>query len=437
MQTQAIEKSEDAVEAAPASGPDRAPARGPLRVLLIEDNPADARLIQIMLEEAGTGLFKIESVDRLEAGLEKLSQGGHEVVLSDLTLPDSKGLETFERIHKHMPGIPIIVLSGLNDTTLAVQAVHEGAQDYLIKGQVDGQLLVRSMRYAIERKRMSEQLAAYAEELRSKNAQLEADFNMAREIQEIFLPHQYPTFPSWVAPKESALKFSHRYLPAAAVGGDFFDLFSITETTAGVFICDVMGHGMRAALVTAIMRGLIEELMPVAADPGKFLTEINRSLHAILKRTKEPFLATAFYLVADISSSEVRFSNAGHPSPFILRRESGVVEPLKAADARHGPALGLFDKSSYPNCHSPLVKNDLLFLFTDGLYEATNSEGLEYGVTRLNAALRNRLNLPTDQLLDGLLAEVQLFSGRSDFDDDVCMVGVEATQVGVRFERGG
>jgi len=95
----------------------------------------------------------------------------------------------------------------------------------LIKGQVDGQLLVRAMRYAIERKRMSEQLGHYAEELRSKNAQLEADFNMAREIQQIFLPHQYPTFPHWAAPEQSALRFSHRYLPAAAVAETFLIFF--------------------------------------------------------------------------------------------------------------------------------------------------------------------------------------------------------------------
>jgi len=285
------------------------------------------------------------------------------------------------------------------------------------------------MRYAIERKQMSQQLARYAEELREKNAQLEADFNMAREIQEVFLPHQYPTFPHSVAPEQSAIRFCHRYLPAAAVGGDFFDIFAITDTTAGVFICDVMGHGMRAALVTAIMRGLLEELMPVAADAGKFLTEINRSLHAILRRTQEPFLATAFYAVADVASGEVRFSNAGHPSPFLVRQNSGVVEPLKLLDPRHGPALGLFDKAVYPTCRSPIAVNDVLLLFTDGLFEAENHAHEEYGQERLLDAVRRNASLQCEGLFDALLAEVQRFSSRKVFEDDVCLVGLEVKRV--------
>src|SRR5206468_6538504 len=111
--------------------------------------------------------FRVEHLDRLSTGLRRLAEEGNGIglILSDLSLPDSEGLETFSRLHARAPKVPIILLSGLNDTTVAVQAVHEGAQDYLIKGQVDGQLLVRAMRYAIERKRMSAQLAHYAEEL--------------------------------------------------------------------------------------------------------------------------------------------------------------------------------------------------------------------------------------------------------------------------------
>jgi len=413
-------------ETAPQNAVQQKSAPRRIRALLIEDNPGDARLIEMMLAEADADSFEVRRVERLEHGLQELGSGNIDIVLSDLSVPDSHGLETFQRLHARAPHVPIIVLSGLNDTSVALNAVHQGAQDYLIKGQVDGQLLARAMRYAIERKRMSEQLHRYAAELREKNAQLESYFNMAREIQQIFLPNQYPTFPHSVSPEDSALKFSHRYIPAAAVGGDFFDIFAITDSTAGVFICDVMGHGMRAALITAIMRGLIEELMPVAADAGRFLTEINRSLRAILRRTREPFLATAFYAIADSETGELRFANAGHPSPFRLQAGTNEVKPLKAYDPRHGPALGLFEKTDYPTCRCPFTPGDLVFLFTDGIYEVTNEEGEEYGQDRLLQAVRKRIQRPSEELFGELLVEAQKFSGRSDFEDDVCLVGVEA-----------
>src|SRR5207248_865042 len=145
-------------------------------------------------------------------------------------------------------------------------------------------------------KQAEEQLATYNEELREKNSQLEDDLDMASEIQQAFLPHQFPAFPRGVALEQSALQFHSRYLPTGAVGGDFFHVLPLSETQAGVFICDVMGHGVRAALVTAIQRALIEELMDVAHDPGEFLTRINHALLSILRRTRTPMFASAFYL---------------------------------------------------------------------------------------------------------------------------------------------
>ncbi|HEU5124463.1 MAG TPA: fused response regulator/phosphatase [Verrucomicrobiae bacterium] len=417
----------------PASADQSDPTSPPLRItaLLIEDNPADARLIQYMLIDSGDGIFQLEHVDHLAKGLKRMESPGIDIVLSDLSLPDSHGLETFTRLHAQAPQIPIIVLTGLNDTTVAVNAVHEGAQDFLVKGQVDGPSLTRAIRYAIERKRMSEQLHRYADELRKKNAQLEADFNMAREIQQIFLPNEYPTFPGWATAEESALKFAHRYIPAAAVGGDFFDFFAIDDTTGGVFICDVMGHGMRAALITAIMRGLIEELMSMAGKPGKFLTEINRSLRAILRQTREPFLATAFYAVVDVATGEMQFANAGHPSPFYLNREGGSVEPLKNFDSRHGPALGLFERSIYPACKMQVNTGDVLLLFTDGIYEVQSAGEEEFGQERLLEFFRSRHGLAPGELFDALLADVQEFSGANEFEDDVCLASVEVCKVGL------
>lgn len=130
--------------------------RNRVRALLIEDNPGDARLIREMLREAGAGqaIVDLGHADRLAAGLDALSTSTVDVVLLDLSLPDSHGMDTFEGVHRVAPTIPIVVLSGLDDENLAVRAVQEGAQDYLVKGRVDGGGLLRSMRYAIERARL-------------------------------------------------------------------------------------------------------------------------------------------------------------------------------------------------------------------------------------------------------------------------------------------
>jgi signal transduction histidine kinase len=128
----------------------------PIRAVLIEDNAGDARLIREMLRDAGGASAAVElaHADRLASGLEQLATQAVDVVLLDLTLPDSQGFETFTTVHTQAPEVAIVVLSGLDDETLAVRAVQEGAQDYLVKGQVDGGALLRSMRYAIERQRL-------------------------------------------------------------------------------------------------------------------------------------------------------------------------------------------------------------------------------------------------------------------------------------------
>jgi signal transduction histidine kinase/DNA-binding NarL/FixJ family response regulator len=129
-----------------------------ITVLLIEDNPGDARLIREILARARGAQFELKRAECLSEGLERLAAGGIDAVLLDLSLPDSSGLETFLKVHEQAPRVPITVLSGFDDEVVAVRAVREGAQDYLVKGQVDRNLLVRALRYAIERKRSEEAL---------------------------------------------------------------------------------------------------------------------------------------------------------------------------------------------------------------------------------------------------------------------------------------
>lgn len=122
-----------------------------LSVLLIEDNPGDVRLIQEMLVEAKRTAFKLACVDRLSDGLARLSETEFDVVLLDLSLPDSSGLDTFVTFHSAAEELPVVILSGLNDETTAVECVNAGAQDYLIKDEVNSHLLIRSLRYAVAR----------------------------------------------------------------------------------------------------------------------------------------------------------------------------------------------------------------------------------------------------------------------------------------------
>jgi signal transduction histidine kinase len=151
-----------------------------LAVLLIEDNPGDARLIELMLREVSETAVRLARADRLATGIECLGLSHVDAVLLDLSLPDSQGLGTFARLHEAMPDVPVVVLSGLSDETVAVQAVAAGAQDYLVKGHVDGVTLLRALRYAVERQRAElerrhllarEQIArAQAERLASERA---------------------------------------------------------------------------------------------------------------------------------------------------------------------------------------------------------------------------------------------------------------------------
>ena len=127
-----------------------------IRVLLIEDNPGYSEVIRIMLEKVRDTRFEVMIVKQLSKGLQNLKERNMDVVLVDLNLPDSQGINTFDKVHVQAPDIPIIVLTVTNNDELALKAVQKGAQDYLVKEQVDAKLLVRAIRYAIERKRMEE-----------------------------------------------------------------------------------------------------------------------------------------------------------------------------------------------------------------------------------------------------------------------------------------
>ena len=155
---------------------------GTVRILLVEDNPGDARLLRYTLQEAESLRFDLVHASRLSEALEQVAGAAFDVVLLDLSLPDGHGMETVTRMLGAAPSVPIIVLTGLADETVAVQAVQAGAQDYLVKGTVEGGTLARAIRYAMERKRLETERALLLRNEQEARAAAEAAVNARDEV---------------------------------------------------------------------------------------------------------------------------------------------------------------------------------------------------------------------------------------------------------------
>jgi sigma-B regulation protein RsbU (phosphoserine phosphatase) len=275
------------------------------------------------------------------------------------------------------------------------------------------------------RKRAEQELGRVAGELRTKNQALEEDLEMARELQNALLPQQFPRFPRGSTEADSAIHFHHFYRPSTAVSGDFFDVFEIGENVAGLFICDVMGHGVRAALVASILRALVNELEPVWKEPSEFMGQLNRALRRILKHTRVPLFASAFYVVADLTKGSLSHANAGHPCPLRVRREGGADALQRLDGCKLGPALGLLDDAEYPSARTEIVMPETVLLFTDGLFEVEARDGSLYDYQALRKAVGGLNALKAAELCKSVVDKVCEFSGQQEFGDDVCLVAME------------
>ena len=285
-----------------------------------------------------------------------------------------------------------------------------------------------------ERKRAAEKLAQLAEELRAKNQSLEQDLEMARELQSALLPQRFPNFPHNATEEDSAVRFYPFFRPSMVVSGDFFDVLDIADDKAGLFICDVMGHGVRAALVAAIVRSVVNEMRPLWTRPGELLVAINRALLGAFKHSDITLFASAFCLVADLAKGQLRYANAGHPNPLhFARAENGsAATALPLAGARSGPALGLFDGARYETVRRKLSPRDVVLLFTDGLFEVEGSGGQLYDYQKLSRAVCDRTELPVPELCRSVIDEVQQFSATQAFNDDVCLVAMDIDRIKIR-----
>lgn len=275
------------------------------------------------------------------------------------------------------------------------------------------------------RKVAEERAAQYAEELKKANASMVADLALAAELQAALLPLDYPRFPATSEDQGSALRFAHVYLPSQIVGGDFFTVLPISKTEASVFICDGIGHGVRAALLAAILSALFRDRVRTVRDPADCLAQMDHELHALLSRHPDQIFATAVCITVDAETGVLHYSNAGHLAPLILRHASGVVDPLFSERCGHGPALGLVDDACFATGSDRLEPGDRLVLFTDGLVEVLNNESQMFGEEGLEEALQQAADQAPADMLKVLLQKAKAFSQDEAFEDDVCVLCIE------------
>lgn len=282
---------------------------------------------------------------------------------------------------------------------------------------------------------MTSRVLRYHRELESevaaKTAVIREDLEMAREFQHALLPSQYPEVPPAATHNPLRLQFAHFYQPASTVGGDFFDLIELDENRAGILIADVMGHGARSALITAILRALVRNQTHKTEDPGRFLADLNEHLLEVISRSGQTLFVTAFFLILDTRHGRASWAVAGHPAPLRVRRGSGKAPEPLWTEPQHQPALGLIADAAFRTQESPLKPGDVFLLYTDGATEAENPTGEYFGTTRLAASFDEALDGPMAAMPAKIVCDVTAFQRRKQYDDDVCLVAVEALSANV------
>jgi serine phosphatase RsbU (regulator of sigma subunit) len=377
-----------------------------LRVLLIEDDDGDAVLVRELLREARAAV-DLRVTTRLAEAHDLLTAGetGIDCVLLDLGLPDAAGLDGLRRLLALPTPPAICVLTGFGDEHLGLAAVAEGAQDYLIKGQVDGVLLARSLRYAVERRR--------AEENTRRLHEVELLQRQSARLERGLLPQ-----PLLRTTEADVHTFYQPGRHAAALGGDFYDVVSTTPDRIAMMVGDVCGHGVDEAALGVELRVSWRALVLAGVDDDAILPAIEQVL--LSERRHDDVFATLAMARVDLARHTVEVRLAGHPPPLLVQdgRAAAVAAP-------YAPVLGVFDQAQRPATRTALGDGDWsLLMFTDGLIDGRTGDGdVRLGVAGLATLVTSpsARAVPPAQLPGWLVTETERTNG-GPLGDDVAML---------------
>ncbi|NJQ00087.1 PP2C family protein-serine/threonine phosphatase [Streptomyces zingiberis] len=396
--------------AAPDSrpGPSRPPeAPGPLTLLVIEDDPEEAFSVPDRLDTGGRRVRLRTARNLTEA--ERLLTDDVDCILLDLALDvrhAGEELDTLRQVLRLAPGHAVLVLTRQADAERGAEAVRVGAQDYLFRDELDGRVLGRAIRYAVERKR------ADAAQRQLTESRLRGQEN--RRLERGLLPK--PLL------EGSELRFAARYRPGrsrALLGGDFYDTVRTPDGTVHAMIGDVCGHGPDEAALGVLLRIAWRSLTLAGLCGDQLLSTLQKVLEN--ERPSEEIFATLCTVDIAPDGRRAGLCLAGHPAPLVAR--DGQPTRLLPAESG-GPALGVLTRARWPRRQVELGGVWSLMMYTDGLIEGRVGEGRrrlgQEGMTEVINALRGR-GLDGEELLDAAMAEVRELNG-GELTDDVAVL---------------
>ena len=380
---------------------------GPIpRTLIADDQPDVLAALRLLLRGAG---YQIEAVSSPAAVLEAIRQRDFDLVLMDLnyardTTSGQEGLDLITNIRTLDSSLPVVVLTAWGSVELAVEAMHRGVRDFVQKPWDNSQLL-RSLRTQIELGRKRRQQKRLEAENQSVNHHLQQELTDSQEIQEALLPQELPAI--------EGIEIAVAWKPARAVSGDYFDVIKFSDRHTAICVADVAGKGMPAALMMSNMQAVLKSCASDIVAPADLCARVNSVMcHNIVSHR----FISCFYALLDTKSRKISFSNAGHCPPTLMRE--GTCVRLKEG----GPVLGIFPDRLYSQDEIELRRGDCLALYTDGVTEARNADGKEFGEERLQELLTLGQKLHATELRDRIMAAVKEFSAGHAHDDATLMI---------------
>ncbi len=375
------------------------------RTLIADDQPDVATALRLLLRQAG---YQTEAVSSPAAVLEAIKHNNFDLVLMDLnyardTTSGQEGLDLITNIRELDRTLPVVVLTGWGTVELAVEAMHRGVHDFVQKPW-DNRSLLETLKTHIEIGRQRRRETDLEAESQKASKKLEQELADAEEIQRALLPKELP--------RTEGLDVAVSWRPARVVGGDYFDVLKFSDHQTGICIADVAGKGMPAALLMSNMQAVLKSFASETLAPGKLCDRVNS---VVCENIVPNRFISCFYALLDTRNKRLSYANAGHYAPILVR--NGCCVRLTEG----GPVLGVFPEQSYQQHEVEFRSGDCMVLFTDGVTEACNEAGEEFGEDRLQQLLVSGHERNAAELREKIMTAVTEFSD-GDFDDDVTLM---------------